>query len=83
MPGLRRDNGTFHHGASLTTNMRSTVQVYCHWKSSLEGEEFIYWQVADLPLDRYWLYPVYLGHHICGPSVIEMSVPKDSVKDMI
>ena len=81
------DNGAFYHAASLTTNMRSTVQVYSHWKNTLKGEEcrlkVLHESAANFPLDRYWLYPVYLGHHICGPSVIEMPVPTNSLKGMI
>ena len=81
------DNGAFYHAASLTTNMRSTVQVYNHWKNTLKDEEcrlkVLHEWAADFPLDRYWLYPVYHGHHICGPSVIEMPVPTNSLKGMI
>ena len=77
------DNRVFHHAASLTTNMRSTVQVYNYWKSASRGDKSLNQKPAHYPLDKYWTYPVYLGHHICGPSVTEMSTPSPHSKDML
>ena len=61
-----------YHASSLTTSMRSTVQVYSYWNSALRGNKSFNWSNACFPLDKYWSYPVYLGHHICGPSVTEL-----------
>lgn len=62
-----------YHAASLTTNMRSTFQVYSYWNRASIGDKLH----ACFPLDKYWSYPVYLGHHICGPSVTEMPFSED------
>lgn len=64
-----------YHAASLTTNMRSTFQLYSYWNSASGGYKSLNRFHSCFPLDKYWSYPVYLGHHICGPSVKEMFLP--------
>lgn len=70
----------FYHAASLTTNMRSTFQVYSYWNSASGRVKSL--NSLDDPLGKYWSYPVYLGHHICGPSVTEMSIPVTCVEGL-
>ena len=72
-----------HHAASLTTNMRSTFQVYSYWNSVSRGDKSLNRLHACFPLDKYWSYPVSLGHHICGPSVTELSIPWNFPKGML
>ena len=78
---LRRN--ALYHAASLTTNMRSTVQVYSYWdRASRVIKSFdclanhrcncIGSFDDDFPLREYWSCRFYLGHHICGPSVTEI-----------
>ena len=67
-------NNAFCHAASLTTNMRSTIQVFSYWNGASRGDTSLNQSHASFPLDKYWSYPVYLGHHICGPSVTEMPI---------
>ena len=76
-------NNAFYHAASLTTNMRSTIQVFSYWNIASRGDTSLNRSHACFPLDKYWSYPVYLGHHICGPSVTEIDIPYTSSKDML
>ena len=71
-----------YHASSLTTSMRSTVQVYSYWNIASRGNKSFNWSNACFPLDKYWSYPVYLGHHICGPSVTKMHISCTCPKDM-
>ena len=73
---LRRN--ALYHAASLTTNMRSTVQVYSYWERTSRVSKSFNCLANhgcfndDFPLHEYWSCRFYLGHHICGPSVTEI-----------
>ena len=76
--GMFLHSNALYHAASLTTNMRSTFQVYSYWDRPPRHDEYFYWLANNhslfhlFPLHKYWSYPVYLGHHICGPSVTKI-----------
>lgn len=87
-------NSTFYHANSLTTVVRSTIQVYSYWSSACPSRIDISLEriqqvpdfakdMATFPLDKYWLYLVHLGHQICGPSVTELTISKENITQVI
>ena len=64
----------FHHAPSLTTVMRYTSEIFRSVKH--------YLALATSPItfaernfaETYWVQPIHLGHHVCGPQVVDHEI---------